>query len=434
MSLSGEAKSAAVKDPSAASEHPLHISLLGEFSLRHNEQTLSLDTPSYQSLLAYLVIHAHRHHSRQQLAFQFWPDSNESQARTNLRGALYILRQTLPDADCFLTASRQTVQWRLDAPCVVDAWEFQTAVSQAQQTPSPADQQSYLQQAIAVYHGDLLPGFYDDWVLSVREVLRQQYLTTLEKLLSLFENRRNYAEAIEVARKLLREDPLHEAAYRRLMRLQSLDGNVAGALRTYHACSTRLQRELGVDPSPATQETYERLLHTEAPSELPAPIRLPLVAREQAWQTVQTAWKQCTHGQPGAVLIAGEAGIGKTRLAEELLDWAERQGIVVLTAVSYPSEKQLAYAPVANWLRSESLQPIYPRLDKHSLLACSRLLPELNKQFQDLPAPAPQTESWQRQHFSAAWMNCGSVASSANTASTPMTSVMTKSARVPMVP
>jgi hypothetical protein len=206
MSLSGEAKSAAVKDPSAASEHPLHISLLGEFSLRHNEQTLSLDTPSYQSLLAYLVIHAHRHHSRQQLAFQFWPDSNESQARTNLRGALYILRQTLPDADCFLTASRQTVQWRLDAPCVVDAWEFQTAVSQAQQTPSPADQQSYLQQAIAVYHGDLLPGFYDDWVLSVREVLRPPYLTTLEKLLSLFENRRHYAEAIEVARKLLRED------------------------------------------------------------------------------------------------------------------------------------------------------------------------------------------------------------------------------------
>jgi DNA-binding SARP family transcriptional activator len=378
---------------------PLQISLLGEFVLRQGETIMTLDTPSYQALLAFLVIEAQRVHSRQQLAFQFWPDSNESQARTNLRKALHTLRKTLPDVDCFLVAGRQMVQWRPDAPCTVDVWEFESAVAQAQQTDNAAGRRRILNQVIAAYHGELLPGHYDDWVLSTREIYRQQYQAALEELLLLYEDRRQYPEAIALARKLLREDPLHEAAYRRLMRLQSLDGNVAGALRTYHACSTRLQHDLGVDPSPATRAMYEQLLNVDTSLVAPAPARLPLVAREQAWSALQDAFRQCRQGQPGVALLTGEAGIGKTRMAEELLDWAERQGIVVLTADCYPSEQQLAYAPVAKWLRNETFLPIFRRLDKRLLVECSRLLPELLDHHPGLPAPDPLTESWQRQHF-----------------------------------
>jgi DNA-binding SARP family transcriptional activator len=375
----------------------LQISLLGEFALRQGETIITLDTPSYQALLAYLVVEAQHIHSRQQLAFQFWPDSSESQARTNLRKALHTLRKTLPDADCYLVADRQTVQWRCDAPCTVDVWDFEAAVAQAQQTDHSTDRQTSLEQAIDTYHGEFLPSHYDDWVLSTRETYRQQYQAALEKLLLLYEDQRQYPTAIALARKLLREDPLHEAVYRRLMRLQSLDGNVAGALRTYHACSTRLQRDLGVDPSPATREIYESLLNIEA--SVTAPARLPLVAREQAWSTLQSTFKQCRQGQPGVVLLTGEAGIGKTRLAEELLDWTERQGIVTITADCYPSEQQLAYAPVAKWLRNETLLPVFRRLDKRLLVECSRLLPELLDHHPGLTAPGPLTESWQRQHF-----------------------------------
>jgi DNA-binding SARP family transcriptional activator len=402
MSLVNAERRATDKQDSADTGLFLQVSLLGEFSLRQRGKSVPLDTPRHQSLLAYLIIHAQRVHTRQQLAFQFWPDSSESQARTNLRKALYTLRRALPDADCFLAVDRRTVQWRQDAPCVVDVWDFEAAVTQSQQTNSPSEQQKYLRQAINAYYGDFLPGSYDDWVMATREKLRQYYLTALEKLLFLHESRRQYPAAIGVARKLLREDPLHEAAYRRLMRLQSLDGNVAGALRTYHACSTLLQRELGVDSSPATQEAYERLLRVKAPPAPMAPARLPLVARKQDWQALQTAWKQCSRGQPGVVLLTGEAGIGKTRLAEEMLDWAERQGIVVVTAVCYPSEKQLAYAPVAKWLRNEHLKPIFNRLEKRRLVECSRLLPELQKKHPDLPDPGPLSESWQRQHFFSA--------------------------------
>lgn len=389
-------------DSAAAVEAPLQISLLGEFSLRQSERAISLPTATHQSLLAYLVVRAQRVHSRQQLAFQFWPDSSEAQARTNLRKALYTLRHTLPHADRLLTADRQTVQWCLDAPCVVDLWDFETAVTRAQETDSVRDQQTSLQQAVSAYHGEFMPGHYDDWLLAVRENLRHQYLASLEKLLMLYEELQQYSAAIGLARKMLQADPLHEAACRRLMLLQSLDGNTAGALRTYHACSTRLQQELGVDPSPATQELYEQLLQVPAAPLPLAPARLPLVARAQAWHALQSMWKQCHHGQPGVVLLSGEAGIGKTRLAEELLDWVGRQGFVVITAVCYPSEQQLAYAPVAKWLRSESLQPLFRRLDKRYLVECSRLLPEINNQHPNLPAPTPLSESWQRQHLFSA--------------------------------
>ena len=330
----------------------LRISLLAEFLVEGQDGPISLKTSSYQALLAYLVTHAAQLHSRKSLALKFWPDSTEAQALTNLRKALHTVRHALPDGDCFLDVTRRTVQWRPDAPCSVDVWEFETAVTQSQQTNFTEEQQAFLEEAISAYQGDFLPGFYEDWVLAARETYRAHYLSALDRLLLLHEGERRYMEAITLAKKLLREDPLHEAAYRRLMRLQSLAGNVAGALRTYHTCSSHLKRELGVDPSPATQEAYERLLHVQAPPTPLAPTRLPLVAREEAWQTLQTAWKRGSRGKPGLVLLSGEAGIGKTRLAEEMLDWAERQGITLDQCISWTdgTKLQVEQALVANGL------------------------------------------------------------------------------------
>jgi predicted ATPase len=94
-------------------------------------------------------------------------------------------------------------------------------------------------------------------------------------------------------------------------------------------------------------------------------------------------------------MIKGEAGIGKTRLAEEFIDWSSRQGVPVLTARCYPSQGQLAYAPLVEWLRSHPLHG----LDERWLTELARVLPEMMLEYPDLPNPSPVTQDWQRLRF-----------------------------------
>ncbi len=384
----------------------LYVNLLGEFRLYWGGTAVTtITTPSHQSLLAYLLLNQDKLHTRQQLAFHFWPDSTEVQARTNLRKAIYKLRHELPQAEQFLCLDKQTVQWQPNASFMLDVADFEQLTNtnyQNRQHTALQPSISNLQQAVTRYRGDLLPGHYDDWILIAREKLRHRYLSSLDQLIRHLENDRRYEDAIRYARQLLREDPLREAAYRRLMRLLTLDNDVAGALRIYHSCVTILQRELGVSPSRATQETYEQLLQVETPRTVSLPARVPLVAREQVWTTLQSKWRQVVSQESQVVLLTGEAGIGKTRMAEELTDWARRQGIPTITAVCYAAEGQLPYSPIADWLRTDDIQELLGDVADKWLIECARLLPELIASRPDLTMPGPLIEGWQRQHLFAA--------------------------------
>lgn len=380
----------------------LRISLFGEFSIWIGQQAIPLATPSYQSLLAYLVVHGEQAHTRQHLAFLIWPESTEKQARTNLRKAIHVVRRTLPAVDSYLQVNRHTVCWHPVGPVAVDVAEFQAAAREVQQIEKGPGGIGARERLVSAYHGDFLPGLFDNWILAQREQWRAQYLAALEDLVTASEAQREYTVAIRHAQRLLRADPLHETTYRHLMRLYSLAGNTAGALQVYHTCVTRLEQDLGVLPSAATRRVFESLLQRKEPLEIRSARRLPLVGRESAWQTLQQAWRQARAGQPMAVFVQGEAGIGKTRLAEEMLDWADRQGIAVLAATCYRAEQQLAYAAVARWLRGEAMQAQFERSAMRLKAEISRLLPELLVQHPNLPEPRPLTESWQRQHLFSA--------------------------------
>ncbi len=368
----------------------------------------NVNTARLQSLLAYLVLHRDAPQSRQHLAFLFWPDSTEAQARTNLRNQLYHLRRALPDADRFLHVDVKTLQWRPEAAFTLDVAEFERAVAQANKADLAGHQaavRAALEETVGLYRGDLLPGCYDNWVLLLRERLSQAFVRALERLIELLEAQRDYPTAIRYAQRLLRHDPLHEAAYRQLMRLRALSGDRAGALRAYHTCATVLQRELAVEPSPATREMYERLLNVEPQAEPrrtpPAALaaRPPLVGRHREWQQLQAAWRGAARGRPHIVLVAGEAGIGKSRLAEDLIEWAGHQGVATARTRSYAAEGALAYAPVAAWLRTDTLRAALPALEDVWLTEVARLLPELLTERTDLSPPGPLTESWQRQRL-----------------------------------
>lgn len=359
-------------------------------------------------MLAYLVVHCDAPQSRQHLAFIFWPDSSEAQARTNLRQALHHLRHALPDADRFLAVNGTTIHWRQNAPYTLDVTEFERALAAAggaERNNHPPSAVAALREAAELYRGELLPGCYDDWACAERERLRAAYLRGLDRLVALLEAQRDYATAARYAQRLLRDGPLEEASYRTLMRLYALGGDRAAALRVFHDCASTLRRELGVEPGRALREDYRRLLTSDVRRATAADkaqdliAQTPLVGRQREWQALMEAWHLAANGQPFFVSIAGEAGIGKTRLAEELLHWVREQGMVAARTRCYAAEGRLAYGPIIDWLRGESVRPGVDSLDAVRLTEVTRLLPELRTTRPELPEPEPLTQSWQRQRM-----------------------------------
>jgi len=388
----------------------LHIRLLGDFSLIYNDQQVtSLNTTRLHSLLAYLALHRDVPQQRQYLAFLFWPDATETQARNNLRQQLHQLRQAFPEVEHFLFTDAHMLYWHPVTPCSLDVAAFEQMLTLADAATRQHDQhalQDALEQADSLYRGELLPGCYNEWILPERDRLRQRHSQVLEHLLRLFEGQGDHITAIRYTQRLLALDPLSEDLYRRLMRLFALNNDRASALHVYHTCVTILQREMGVDPDPTTREVYEHLMQQEIPA-IQAIVHQPLltatptlIGRNREWEALQDAWYHTTTtAEPHFVLMTGEAGIGKSRLAEEFLLWTSQQGAVTAKTRSYAAEGQLSLAPVTEWLRSDGLRSPLVQLDVVWLTEVARLLPELFTERPDLPHYEPVIEYGQRQRF-----------------------------------
>jgi len=230
----------------------LHAQLLGGFHLIVNGAPLTaFKTPRLQALLAFLILNPGKLRFRYQIAYTFWPESSEAQARTNLRNLFHLLRQALPGYDQFISFGTQTVQWREDASYILDVNEFERLIAP---TSGLIANRETLDQAVSLYQGDLLPGCYDDWIIPERERLRQTYLAALEGLAEMAESSRDYRAALDYTRRFLRSEPLHEASNRRLIRLCSLMDDRSAALKAYQAYASLLERELGILPEQETQD------------------------------------------------------------------------------------------------------------------------------------------------------------------------------------
>ncbi len=373
----------------------LNVQLLGDFSIAYGGVSLTtLHTARLQALFASLILNPKAPQFRYHLAYQFWPDSNEAQARTNLRNLVHLLRQALPDFDQFIQSDTQILQWREDAPFTLDVLEFEQLLTFP---PGSSAIRESLERAVTLYQGDLLPSCYDDWIIPERERLRRAFLATLNSLAKIAENSRDYPAALEYARRLVRAEPLLANANHQLIRLCSLVDDRTAALKAYQSYAKILERELGIQPDQETQDLYTYLKHQPGQKYRPlAPsTQTFLVGRLSEWRRLQDCWRKATAGSPQAVFITGEAGIGKTRLVEELVQWTSRQGIRTAVASCYPAEGSLPYAPVVSWLRSQPL----PVLEDIWLIEISRLIPDLLSSHTRLTPPQPLTESWQRRRL-----------------------------------
>ena len=234
----------------------LRLRLLGDFSLRCNDQIIGVSATRIQSLLAYLALHRDAATTRQQLAFMFWPESSEMQARNNLRQVVHQLRRKWPAVDDWMSIDAIRLVWRRAVGFDLDVDVCEEALARAGRAERAGDASALgaaLARAVESYRGELLPGCYDDWIVADRERLSQAFVRALARLIGGLEEQRQVAAAIGYAQLLLRHDPLDEAAYRSLMRLHALNHDRVSALRVYHACASVLERELAVEPSPATR-------------------------------------------------------------------------------------------------------------------------------------------------------------------------------------
>jgi DNA-binding SARP family transcriptional activator/predicted ATPase len=402
----------------------MRISLFGNLRISFaGRPVTAVNTNRLQSLIAYLILHGNTPQPRERLAFTLWPASRESQARTNLRQLLHNLKRSLPPECNSLVIDHFAVQWRQDASCAVDVVDFQEAIAEATAARTEKDCAREIQSLTAaaqLYEDDLLPALYDNWLTPLREDYRRRISNTLHRLAMLFEEQKQYAVAIPWADRLVALDSLCEAHHQLLIRLHAANHDRASALRAYHQCMRVLRREMGVAPGRATQELFERILKTEpgASRELASgsplsPTAKPvsqlqkvraLVGRTREWHQLALAWQTAVEDGPQVAVISGEPGIGKTRLADELFQSCIRQGHAVARTRCYAGQGQLAYAPVAEWLRSDAVRAGWTNLGPQQRAELARLVPEIYEQVPEAEPlrpgqPGPLAERWHRLQF-----------------------------------
>ncbi len=377
------------------------VRLLGRFQLRvDGREVPPLDSARAEAVLALLLLGDGGSMSRRHVASMLWPESSEAQARTNLRHVVHTLRRSLPGLERYVEITPQTLRWRPEPPVELDVEVFErlAAGDVGAGDLEAGRRMQQLRDALARYRGDLLEGCDDEWLLEARDRLRRRFHDALAELVRWCEEHSALVEGIEQAERLIRSDPLREETYQRLMRMYDASGDRARAVRTYHVCSSTLERELEVQPSLATRATYEALLPAQGDADHEPAARAggPLVGRRAERARLADLWRSAEAGLGRLVMLYGEPGVGKSRLAEELAAWCTHRGSRVADARCYPAEGPLAFGPMAAWLRSDALHAVLRQLDRTHVTEIARLLPELLADRPDAARPAPLPEAEQR--------------------------------------
>ncbi|MGH2703733.1 MAG: AfsR/SARP family transcriptional regulator [Actinomycetota bacterium] len=220
------------------------------------------ESPKLRELLCYLLVFRDRLHHREILASALWPESTSVQSRKYLRQALWRLR-ALTDSDAVPLLRAENEWVGVDTTCLwIDADEMEQQFMAVRTTPGEAisdEEAGSLRDAVALYRGDLLEGWYQDWCVSERERLKAIYLGMMDKLLAFSERHSRIEEGLSTAERILRHNPTSERTYVRLMRLYYLAGDRTTALRQFSLCNTVLRDELGIEPAEQTRRVYEQI-------------------------------------------------------------------------------------------------------------------------------------------------------------------------------
>jgi DNA-binding SARP family transcriptional activator/predicted ATPase len=386
----------------------LTISLLGPPRVERDGVPVEVDTRKATALLAYLAVTA-QGQNRDSLAGLLWPEYQQARARAALRRTLSTLKKALGGRWLVVRGDLVDLDRTHLSLDVENFHELLAATSRHGHERSDACPRCIgpLSEAVDLHRGDFLAGFalrdslgFDEWQLFQSEGVRRDLAGALERLAQEEAETGELDAAIGHARRWLQLDPLHEPAHRQLMLLYARTGQRAGAIRQYRECVRVLDQELGVPPLEETTELYHAIEEDRvprstalkvAPSVVSGP-SLPLVGRAAQWAVLVESYNSV--GPDGRlVVLEGEAGVGKTRLAEEFLRGVAARGAPVIAVRGYEDETRLAFGTVVEALRAAFRVGqdggLLDRVPEHALSEIARLLPELAQLRPSLQVPPP---------------------------------------------
>lgn len=275
----------------------IHISLLGKIGVGADGLVLpDVSVGKAQELLAYLLLLRDQAHHREKLATILWGEQSLARAKSYLRKALWQLQTVLeehPLTALLLESEGDWLQINPAVPFWLDVAELEEVCALVHDQPGremTPEVAAKVEKAVGCYRGDLLEGFYEEWLLYERERLQRIYLILLDKLMGYCEANGAYERGLTYGTQILRYDAAREKTHQRIMYFHQRTGNRTEALRQYERCKDILQEELGVSPSPRTTAIYEQIRLSDNDGD---DSEVPFVTRLQMWRD-QLALMQVT--------------------------------------------------------------------------------------------------------------------------------------------
>ncbi|MBV8331536.1 MAG: AAA family ATPase [Candidatus Eremiobacteraeota bacterium] len=379
----------------------LNIRLLGEPAVLFDGEPWKWSAPPRCfPLLALLALARDVAPTRASLASTMWPDEMEADARSNLRRHLHRLVRALPAVEGveWVCGDERSIAWNDRSPASIDVRTFDDAVRDPLRRA----------EAVELYHGDLLEGFFDEYILAERERLRALYVEALSDLTAQARARRDLSAAVRFSERLLAADEWREDALRQWMAAKYESGDRSGALAGYERFARRLRDEFSTDPMPETVAVRDAVraglpLPDDAEHVLEARVagvsgwKLPMVGRSHELEKLRAAWSRAARKSGSVAFVSGEAGIGKSRLISELVTVVREQGgHALIGATSNPEAEP--YQAILSALRTGLPKIAQANVDRRSLAALSAVLPELHNLRPDVAdaEPSPNDRARER--------------------------------------
>lgn len=394
----------------------LTLSLLGAPAVEQAGQQIRFPTRKALALLVYLCVEEGMH-TREKLSTLFWPDSDAKKGRGSLRLTLSYLRDALSSGAATasnkfpLLNEQDFLGFDFASNWEMDLQRLQTAAEAARINRGALKpvERALLEDAAMRCRGEFLEGFtladapaFDEWASFQRELWHHRASLVFERLSQAQSESGELVDTVETAKRWVAHDPLNESAHRRLMQAYLALGNRTAALEAFATCRALLSRELNAEPSLETLALADRIPEFTEPAidavqgsvrphaqiDLQS-LQAPLVGRTEEHQTLVTLYRTARRGQCQVVVLEGEPGIGKTRLAGEFLRWAGAQGADVWYGRAFETGGRLSYQPLIEMLRRRLERENAPDdlLADLWLAELSQLLPELRDRYPDLPPP-----------------------------------------------